>query len=91
MGTHPSSPSRLLESNETLANHLAANPSLLGNDIIVNFDAADGNIPFLLKILAIEKALSIQTHPDKATAERLHAEQPKIYKGTCLQITKVST
>ena len=81
MGTHPSSQSRLEETNETLSEHLAASPSLLGDDIIVDFDAADGSIPFLLKILAIEKALSIQTHPDKANAERLHKEQPKIYKG----------
>ena len=80
MGTHPKSPSRLLDGT-TLAEHLASNPSLLGDDIITSFDAADGNIPFLFKILAIEKALSIQSHPDKQTAEKLYEEQPDIYKG----------
>ncbi|KAH8118040.1 mannos-6-phosphate isomerase [Phellopilus nigrolimitatus] len=79
MGTHPKSPSRLLDGS-TLAEHLASNPSLIGDDILTHFDASDGNIPFLFKILAIEKALSIQTHPDKQTAEQLHAEQPDIYK-----------
>ena len=43
--------------------------------------ANEGNLPFLLKVLAIGKALSIQTHPDKKMAERLHAEQPNVYKG----------
>ncbi|EJD06904.1 mannos-6-phosphate isomerase [Fomitiporia mediterranea MF3/22] len=79
MGTHASSPSLLLDGTP-LAQHLAENPSLIGDDIVTTFHAEDGNIPFLFKILAIEKALSIQTHPDKQTAEKLHAEQPTIYK-----------
>ncbi|KAI5122267.1 hypothetical protein M0805_002348 [Coniferiporia weirii] len=79
MGTHPKSPSHLLDGT-TLTEHLASNPSLIGDDIVTTFDAGDGNIPFLFKILAIEKALSIQTHPDRQTAEKLHAEQPDIYK-----------
>ena len=83
MGTHPSSPSRLLNGT-TLAQYLADNPSLIGDEIVTTFHAEDGNIPFLFKILAIEKALSIQTHPDKQTAEKLHAEQPNVYKGTFL-------
>ena len=37
-------------------------------------------LPFLLKILSIEKALSIQSHPDKELAQKLHKEFPKIYK-----------
>ena len=82
MGTHSSSPSTLVEGT-SLAEHLAAHPSLIGDDTITTFDAADGNIPFLFKILAIKKALSIQTHPDKQTAEKLHAELPNIYKGAC--------
>lgn len=81
MGTHPSSPSRLPDGT-TLASHLAENPSLIGDEIVTTFHAEDGNIPFLFKILAIEKALSIQTHPDKQTAEKLHAEQPDVYKGS---------
>lgn len=80
MGTHTKSPSLIAFTNTTLSSHLAANPSFLGEDVIKKFDAADGNLPFLFKVLAIEKALSIQSHPDKKTAERLHAEQPDIYK-----------
>jgi mannose-6-phosphate isomerase len=81
MGTHPKSPSRVLESNAILSEHLAAHPELIGKPVADRFDASNGNLPFLFKVLAIEKALSIQTHPDKATAETLFAQQPDIYKG----------
>jgi len=37
-------------------------------------------LPFLLKILSIEKALSIQAHPNKEEAAALHAKRPDIYK-----------
>ena len=85
MGTHPSSPSRLLsDSNTTLASHLAAHPELIGDKVLERFadaGAKEGNLPFLFKVLAIEKALSIQTHPDKTMAEILHEERPDVYKG----------
>lgn len=83
MGTHPSGPSRLAVSNETLAEYLAAHPELLGAKVVERFSDAganEGNIPFLFKVLAIEKALSIQTHPDKKMAEELHRERPDVYK-----------
>ncbi|EPQ59727.1 mannos-6-phosphate isomerase [Gloeophyllum trabeum ATCC 11539] len=81
MGTHPSGPSRVLGTDEPLSKHLAANPQLMGQKVLQNFeDAKEGNIPFLFKVLAIEKALSIQTHPDKETAKVLHKEHPDIYK-----------
>lgn len=68
----------------TLASHLAAHPELIGEKVVSRFwsaGAAEGNLPFLFKVLAIEKALSIQTHPDKKMAEALHKEWPNIYKG----------
>lgn len=39
-----------------------------------------GALPFLFKILSAGKALSIQAHPDKSLAEKLHKEKPKSYK-----------
>jgi len=82
MGTHPKSPSLVLSSGESLASHLSKNQNLIGENVSGKFGRAkDGNLPFLFKVLAIEKALSIQSHPDKATAEKLHAQQPEIYKG----------
>ncbi|EMD36598.1 hypothetical protein CERSUDRAFT_115637 [Gelatoporia subvermispora B] len=83
MGTHVSGPSRLLDSNETLKDYLASHPELIGDKVIERFrdaGAAEGNLPFLFKVLAIEKALSIQTHPDKKMAEALHKEKPDVYK-----------
>lgn len=80
MGTHPSSPSHL-QSDEALSEYLAAHPELIGDKVNKYFGATNGNLPFLFKVLSIGKALSIQSHPDKQTAEKLHAEQPKIYKG----------
>lgn len=81
MGTHPKSPSHVRFSGKTLSEHLASNPNLIGKRVIDRFDATDGNLPFLFKVLSIEKALSVQSHPDKKTAEILHAQQPSIYKG----------
>ena len=37
-------------------------------------------LPFLLKILSINKTLSIQVHPNKNTAMELHSKFPEIYK-----------
>ncbi|KAF8631316.1 hypothetical protein AX15_002461 [Amanita polypyramis BW_CC] len=80
MGTHPKSPSRVASTNKVLSDHLREIPSLIGPKVIDRFNAGDGNLPFLFKVLSIKKALSIQTHPDKKTAEELHAKQPDIYK-----------
>lgn len=86
MGTHHTSPSRLLDSStqEKLSDYLAANPKLIGAHVVDRFKdegAGAGNLPFLFKVLAIGKALSIQTHPDKEMARKLHAERPDVYKG----------
>ena len=40
-----------------------------------------GDLPFLLKVLSVGKALSIQAHPDLALAARLFREQPGVYKA----------
>ncbi|KAH6880985.1 mannose-6-phosphate isomerase [Coprinopsis sp. MPI-PUGE-AT-0042] len=81
MGTHPSGPSRVKDTGESLSNYLQRNPHFMGDSILSKFeDAKKGNLPFLFKILSISKALSIQSHPDKETAKRLHAKSPDIYK-----------
>ncbi|KAF8153993.1 mannose-6-phosphate isomerase [Crassisporium funariophilum] len=80
MGTHTKSPSHVLSSKKLLSEYLTSKPELIGEPVIKKFDAGNGNLPFLFKVLSIEKALSIQTHPDKKTAEILHAQFPDIYK-----------
>ena len=41
-----------------------------------------GNLPWLLKVLSAGKALSIQAHPDKSLAEKLHKDKPDLYKDS---------
>ncbi|KAG8891505.1 Mannose-6-phosphate isomerase, partial [Tulasnella sp. 417] len=77
MGTHPSLASKVFKTGETLKAHLASNPELLGAKVRAEFG---DDLPFLFKVLAIRKALSIQAHPDKALAQKLHRERPDIYK-----------
>lgn len=38
-----------------------------------------GELLFLYKLLCVEKALSIQLHPNKQEAEQLHSTKPNIY------------
>merc|ERR1719230_814277 len=38
------------------------------------------SLPFLFKILSVRTALSIQAHPDKKLAAKLHATRPDVYK-----------
>jgi len=52
-------------------------PSILGDKL-----SEAAQLPFLLKVLSIHKALSIQAHPDRARAARLHAERPDVYKDS---------
>lgn len=63
MGAHPKAPSRLRGSGASLDQHIAADPpTALGGA------AGWGALPFLKKVLAAAQPLSIQTHPDAATA-----------------------
>lgn len=62
-----------------MASLISADPeSYLGKAVLEHFGP---DLPFLFKVLAIEKALSIQAHPDKKLAEQLHGERPDVYKG----------
>ncbi|KAG1890327.1 mannose-6-phosphate isomerase [Suillus subluteus] len=79
MGTHVKSPSGVVDRKQNLTQILTENPDLIGDQVSQRFDTTNGNLPFLFKVLAIDKALSIQTHPDKKTSEKLHAEQPTVY------------
>ncbi|OLL26664.1 Mannose-6-phosphate isomerase [Neolecta irregularis DAH-3] len=79
MGTHPSGPSTSFHDNCDLKTLLSENRSLLGDKVFSRFD---GDLPFLFKVLSIDKALSIQAHPDKDLAKRLHADDPKNYKDS---------
>ena len=69
IGAHPSAPSGLERAGvrTTLDTVIAADPvDELGATCAARFG---GRLPFLLKVLAAEKALSIQVHPSREQAE----------------------
>lgn len=76
MGSHPSNPSKHVETGRTLIELFEDNKALLSTQIAAKYG---DRLPFLFKVLSINKALSIQAHPNKSLAEQLHARDPKNY------------
>merc|ERR1719230_905180 len=82
IGTHPNGPSLVCSKDAQpipLKDHLKANPNLLGNEAKAPW-GGKGELAFMLKVLSIRKALSIQAHPNRPLATQLHKERPEIYK-----------
>ena len=81
MGTHPKGPSKITYPEELagqmLSDWLASNQWALGDTVAANYG---GDLPFLFKVLSINKALSIQAHPTKQHAEILHRTAPELYR-----------
>ena len=83
LGAHPKAPSQvmvedageqvLIPLDQWVAQYPAA---ILGERIANRFN---GQLPFLTKVLSAGAPLSIQAHPDKSQAERLHALDPEHY------------
>ena len=70
-GAHPAAPA--LAGGQRLDDVIAAAPAeLLGERVVTDF----GRLPFLLKVLAISKPLSIQVHPTLEQTESIHAAHP---------------
>ena len=68
MGAHPSGPSEVVRdgTSQTLDKLISDDPAgLLGPAVAEQFG---GRLPFLLKVLAADNALSIQVHPDREQA-----------------------
>ncbi|MBT94777.1 MAG: mannose-6-phosphate isomerase, class I [Acidimicrobiaceae bacterium] len=76
MGAHPTSPSRILRTEQGLDEIISNNPkSALGP----NRSLFGDELPFIMKILAIRSPLSIQVHPNTKQAEKgFTAEQKEI-------------
>ena len=81
MGTHPKSPSKDVDTQRTLLDMVQDNQALMGQEIGKKYG---DKLPFLFKVLSIRKALSIQAHPNKKLAAKLHAEDPKNYPGIAI-------
>jgi mannose-6-phosphate isomerase len=68
MGAHPSAPSRVVteEGEVPLDAWIARDPdAVLGPGVAARFG---GKLPFLFKVLAVDRPLSVQTHPGLAQA-----------------------
>ncbi|KAH0502370.1 Mannose-6-phosphate isomerase [Microtus ochrogaster] len=79
MGTHPRGDARILDnriSQKTLGQWIADNQDCLGPKVK---DTFNGKLPFLFKVLSVETALSIQAHPNKELAQKLHLQAPQHY------------
>ncbi|XP_053127949.1 mannose-6-phosphate isomerase [Hemicordylus capensis] len=79
MGTHPKGDAVILDNRipqKTLGQWIADNPGCLGSKVK---EAFQGRLPFLFKVLSVNSALSIQAHPTKELAEKLHAQYPEHY------------
>ncbi|KAM9183820.1 mannose-6-phosphate isomerase isoform 1-T1 [Dugong dugon] len=79
MGTHPRGDAKILDnhiSQKTLGQWIAENQDSLGSKVK---DSFNGQLPFLFKVLSVKTALSIQAHPNKELAEKLHLQAPEHY------------
>ncbi|XP_041602396.1 mannose-6-phosphate isomerase isoform X4 [Vulpes lagopus] len=79
MGSHPRGDAKILDdriSQKTLGQWIAENQDCLGSKVK---DMFHGKLPFLFKVLSVETALSIQAHPNKELAEKLHLQAPQHY------------
>lgn len=74
MGAHPAAPSRLADrTGETLLGLTSSHPyAVLGPRVQAAFGGA---FPFLMKVLAADRPLSLQAHPSKAQAEAGFADE----------------
>ncbi|KAG9295418.1 hypothetical protein G9A89_013447 [Geosiphon pyriformis] len=79
MGTHPNGPSLLADQpNTSLKDLISQNPDLYLSSKLATL--YDNDLPFLFKVLSVEKALSIQAHPDKKLGRQLYEKFPNLYK-----------
>ncbi|GME68922.1 unnamed protein product [[Candida] boidinii] len=80
MGTHPKVPTLYKNNREiNLRQIISSNPSKFLSDSIISKYNSTTELPFLFKVLSIEKVLSIQAHPDKKLAAQLHKSDPGHY------------
>ena len=79
IGAHPNAPSHVVLDGVqvSLRQLIVQHPrEILGEAVAERFS---GELPFLFKVLSTAEALSIQAHPTKAQARRLHARDPEHY------------
>jgi len=79
IGAHPTAPSDIVVQGRVSPLNKVVEDfplEILGEDVARRFD---NKLPFLLKVLSAARALSIQTHPNKEQARKLHSADPAHY------------
>ncbi|RXM95873.1 Mannose-6-phosphate isomerase [Acipenser ruthenus] len=79
MGAHPKGDAVIRDnriSQKTLGQWIEDHPGCLGSKVK---DTFQGQLPFLFKVLSVNIALSIQAHPNRELAARLHTQFPEHY------------
>lgn len=79
MGALHKSPSLVKSSGQKLSDWIKSNNEVLGEKSRLKFG---DELPFLMKVLSINSALSIQVHPSKDHAEELHKQYPELYQDS---------
>ncbi|XP_050423282.1 mannose-6-phosphate isomerase isoform X2 [Adelges cooleyi] len=79
MGTLDKGMAKVKANGQDLKCWLDVNLEALGDASRAKFG---NNLPFLLKVLSINSALSIQVHPDKECAAKLHKKFPELYQDS---------
>jgi mannose-6-phosphate isomerase len=75
LGAHPRAPSRLRLGDRSidLRTAIADDPeAILGKEVVARFGP---RLPFLFKVLAVERPLSVQVHPDAEQAQDGHRRE----------------
>ncbi|RPD61165.1 mannose-6-phosphate isomerase [Lentinus tigrinus ALCF2SS1-7] len=77
MGTHTNGPARLYDSPSTpLLSLISSDPTFYLGETLVQKWPSTTHIPYLFKVLSIQKALPLQAHPDKDLAKQLQLKDP---------------
>ncbi len=77
MGTHKNGPAHLYDSPSiSLLSLIASDPEFYLGESLLRKWPSTTQIPYLFKVLSIEKALPLQAHPDKGLAEQLQRKDP---------------
>jgi len=70
IGAHPDHPSRLVDIGVDLRTYVTDRPNDVLGDVVS--ETFDGMLPYLMKVLAVDQPLSLQTHPDAHQAAGEH-------------------
>jgi mannose-6-phosphate isomerase len=82
-GTHVNGPATIKLTDQLLSHAIFRSEEVakkMVGDHVVKFMKNSNQLPYLLKVLSVGKALSIQAHPDRNTARKLHDMFPQCYK-----------